>query len=343
MTLVSEYDAEFEFLCFPDGDQGVDSSPLLLFSDKIDGSFLGGKAPYDDEISFSDACLTPPSLFDSEPYPRNDWSPAGSLLPDVFNSEDMSPVTVDPAVLTGPTPPSSLPPSSNSSPCTAQDPTLTPPSEGKCSPAPTSRHVRPRHSRQAKAVVKSYVEESNDDDEYEQKRETHSPKRSRRFLATPELVSDTVSASSTPLTLSTPISGTLSPRPTQSLPHRIVKKHVPAADDQSLDSDADDSEFEGESKKAQKPRGSGNLECTFDNCRARFQREPERKRHYKLKHSKNRNVGQLCEHCLKSFSRRDAVLRHYDTCEVLHPERRMAKRKGGIAGKRKSAEKATLK
>ncbi|PBK74185.1 hypothetical protein ARMSODRAFT_1081156, partial [Armillaria solidipes] len=342
MILVSEYDAEFEFLCFPDGDQGVDNSPLLLFSDKIDGSFLGGKAPYDDEISFSDACLTPPSLFDSEPYPRDDWSPAGSLLPDVFYSENMSPITVDPAVLTGPTPPSSLPPSSSSSPCTAQDPTLTSPSEGKCSP-PTHRHVRPRHSRQAKAVVKSYVEESNDEDEYEQKRETHSPKRSRRFLATPELVSDTSSASSTPLTLSTPIPGKFSPRPTRSLPHRIVKKQVLAADDQGLDSDTDDSEFEGELNKAHKPRGSGNLECSFDNCGARFQREPERKRHYRYQHSEDLPEGSLCEHCLKSFSRRDAVLRHYTTCEALHPERRMAKRKGGSAGSESRQKKATLK
>ncbi len=31
--------------------RGIDSSPLLLFSDKIDGSFLGGKSPYDDEVS----------------------------------------------------------------------------------------------------------------------------------------------------------------------------------------------------------------------------------------------------------------------------------------------------
>ncbi|KAK0226254.1 hypothetical protein IW262DRAFT_754163 [Armillaria fumosa] len=258
-------------------------------------------------------------------------------LPD----ESTSPETVDPAVLTGPTPLTSLPSSSSTSSPTAQDPALMPPSEGTPSPELTCRHVRPRYSRQAKAIVHSYSEESDSGDEYEGKSDTHSPKRSRQSLSTPELVSNTSSASSTPLTmLVTPISGTFPFRPTRSLPNRIVKKHVPAAD-QGLDSlaDSDDSEFDGEPKKAHKARGSGHLECHFAKCSVRFQREPERQRHYRCQHSEDAPEGSSCKYCLKTLSRKDAVLRHFTTCRVLHPD--MAKRKGGIAGKRKSAKKGT--
>ncbi|KAK0486140.1 hypothetical protein IW261DRAFT_1663718 [Armillaria novae-zelandiae] len=372
MALVSEYDVDFNaFVYLPEEDQGVDNSPLLLFSDEIEGFFLGGEATHgSDEIFFSeacftlpsvlfnsepysrdsclmppllfdsepyphDACLTPPSSFDSEPHPHDSWSPARSSLKDAFYPDDFtSPETVDPGVLTGPIPPTSLPSSSSTpSSCTAQDPALMSPSEGKPSPAPTCRHVRPRYSRQAKVAVKSYLEGSHTDgDEYEQKRGT--PKRSRRSLAMQELVSDSSSASSTPLT--TPTSSTFSPRPTRSLPHRIVKKQVPTVD-QGLDSDtgADDSEFDV--KKVYKARGSGNLKCFFAGCSARFQHDPERKRHCDWQHSKKK--GSPCEYCGKLLSRTDAVLRHLTTCPKLHPG--VAKRRGGT-GKRKSAKKGVL-
>ncbi|KAK0195747.1 hypothetical protein F5146DRAFT_997271 [Armillaria mellea] len=334
MTSMVEYDTVFEYLCFPDEEpydipsircsgclmiafRGQDdTSPLLLFSGEIDGP-----------IPIGDACLTPPSLFqDSEPYVHNDWSPAGSLLLHPFYVEDESPETVNPAVLTGPTPPSSLPSPSSSSLCTTQDPSLTSPSNARSGPAPTLRHVRSRYSRQAKAKSYRGVDESKED-EYERKCETESPKRSRRYLVTPELVPDTSSSASTPFTLSTPISGTRSPRPTRILPHRIVKKHAPAVDDQDLDSDADDG------KKTHKARGSGKFECDFPNCTVRFQRDIERRRHRRNQHSQDPPAGRSCEHCSKPLSRRDAVLRHYLTCEVLHPNRPMGKRKGGVAGK----------
>ncbi|KAK0484330.1 hypothetical protein EDD18DRAFT_1111720 [Armillaria luteobubalina] len=373
MTLVSEYDAEFNsWVCFPDEDQGVDDSHLLLFSDEIDGSFLGREVTYDDEILFREACLSPPSgLFDAEPYAHSSclapplkfgselythhacltpsslldsephscdsWSPArySDLTDRYYLAMEYytSPEIVDPAVLTGPIPPISLPSSSStSSPCTAQDPALMTPSEGTPSPVPTFRHVRPRYSHQAKAIVPSYFEGMDSGDEYEGKGDTHSPKRSRRSLSTPELVSDTSSASSTPLTLlATPISGTLPPRPTRSLPRRTVKKHVPAAD-QGLDSaDSNDSHLRGKSKKVHRARGSGKLECYFPGCIVRFQREPERKRHYRHYHSRNPPKNVICEHCKGKLSRKDSVTRHIDKCPSLHPH--VAKRRGVMAGK----------
>ncbi|KAK0212525.1 hypothetical protein DFS33DRAFT_1269307 [Desarmillaria ectypa] len=272
MSLVSEYDSDFAYLHFPD-DQGIDSLPLLLFSDQIDGSFGAEKALYD-ELCVGDTRLTPASPFDSGVYSYRAWSLADSPLESSLSEATSPATTIDPATLSSSTLSSSLP----SSPCVKPEMAFKCVDDGHT--VHTTKYLRTRYDRDVKQKV-NYCEDMDEGDEYEPKPDTRSPKRARRVrnpLSTPELDSDVSSLPSTPLSTSARTS-----RPTLLLP-RHTDKHKPKGNRSNSQKDHDsDDDFQlgAKSKKSQchRPRGTGDFQCTVGTCTHMFRRVNDRNRH----------------------------------------------------------------
>ncbi|KAK0460935.1 uncharacterized protein EV420DRAFT_1667673 [Desarmillaria tabescens] len=341
--VLAEYDSDFSYLhlsrrravrpCPPLLSSGClmivfrglqDSLPLLLFSDQTDGFFDVEKTLYDeicDGAAYPDAPASE-SPFDPEAYSSyGAWSPVNSPR-ESFNSDATSPATtIDPTTtLSGSTLAFSLPASPCVQPNIAEDEHA----------GHTTKQLRTHYTRGAKKMA-NYSEETDEEDEYEPKPNTRSPKRARRTpLSTPELDSDVSSLPSTPLSTSV-----RSPRQTLPLPRRASRVRKPkgnySSPEKDYDVSDDDSDFclNDKPKKSQRhrPRGTGDFPCTFENCGMMFQRANDRKRHQHFcrehmdpDQRRALDAKTQCDACGKSVSRSDALMRHKRTCRELHPE-----------------------